>query len=331
MILIAILLTTFLYSSVQPIIYQCSFFDLLRPLQIEVYDLNDIHFDCQTNITIYSIEMFSATRIIYNKILDLSSLSIKAKLDGLLLTFRYFNGLDIEINYFTNYERSIQQITIKMFKFNFYYRNKKINTFCLNSSFYSDINFFNSTKVSFINNIYDKVYCPYLFSNSMIGEIDLRSFSNTFLRKNLLSFLKLNKTDLSINSTIKYISLTGYHIDIDFSLINEKVYQEIITFEIRGIFNLIEDSLFIVFTHLQLVLIDTPYLLKLLYKSNKFIENLNFHVDYIDTLNLSTIYQSLSLHKALFLQLTIDTLLDEDFVFLKNFLITNLCFQCFTV
>lgn len=227
-----------------------------------------------------------------------------------------------------------------------FYLNQILIDSCngLNASFETVFQSFRSSifKLGFYDVRYPTKICPLLFNKNSILSIDFNSVINTFYKVNVLKFYRLENS--SIKSMIQKLSIYDMEkIDIDSSLLNDRVFENIKSLTIGGEVISIELGLFKSFKSLTSIFFQAHYIRRLFHRGIDWIQDLNcdLSVDLTTankSLNLSDKYITLNLvinmksknYNPVLLVTSSELFPNEDFCLYENFPFRQLVILFFT-
>lgn len=211
------------------------------------------------------------------KILDKSfDLRNVFELNGLYdVEFRNIKGfqLDAYDKYYEFHSENINEVTFSYSDFVFFSQNNLQITKCSDLKSKSVIRtIFQFLKRPINYTFYWTSFgrqeiCPLVFSNTTIGELHFSdSLVNTFYKKNILRFEKINekRNNDEINSNIETLRLVKFDkIDIDESLLNKNVFKQLRHIVLIGEINSIQIGVFKPFKKMRKLLIHGLFYPKL--------------------------------------------------------------------
>ena len=155
------------------------------------------------------------------------------------ISFWSIKGFDVKFlgeSYNMSKNSSINVISLSDCRLNFYHNKKKINS-CQDFSDYNITQIASIFQISFnVSDItkqfefkkveYKENICPLLFNNSKIRNVIFNDLTDTFYKKNVLTFS--NETYQKINSSIKGVILfNSYNVNIDLNLFHQSVFCDL--------------------------------------------------------------------------------------------------------
>ena len=158
--------------------------------------------------------------------------------------FYYFSnlkGINVNLDLInsipTSSEKIINlQIIIQYGIFDFYFTNTKIleNEAECNSYRVQDKNFLtNLNKLRLANAIFSSKVCPMLFMSSKFQTLSLATITNSFINKNQLFFMSINKTNSKlIKFDIEALEIFIYYEILNKDLLNEHLFKNVRTIRI---------------------------------------------------------------------------------------------------
>ena len=228
-------------------------------------------------------------------------------------------GEDLIVHKNINYYISVNEIIFFGCKMSFYDNQKKINTceHILGSNNSQVLSIFQIDKtmvfnkkingndyliIRLLNNQFISPLCPLVFNSSTIYLLQINALANTFYKRNILTFSKLNSSMYKVNSDVKELFLTNIEeIDIDSQLLNPLVFAKLAFFNVEGTIKYIEKEVFKSFENLEALSIYSNSFRKIVHNSGiKWIKSINQEIK-INMTNPSEIYNERYLIKKIIL------------------------------
>ncbi len=226
-----------------------------------------------------SLEFLPNRKLIMDKSFKIKNLIDQVQFNNVRsLIFNNINGIDLNLESFFN-QQDKKEFVLFFSKFNIF-SNGSIVKDCTPSSYPNISNILSSfSSVYFRQVVYPKQICPLLFRNTQINYFFFTDITNSYLIKNRLIFTKLDinkKTilshDISLYLEVNYESLT-------FDIINLNMFKDVQSIQLLGVLNNIDTLLFKKLTKLKIVLLKIINLKEFFHKGNKWLTNLNSHVN----------------------------------------------------
>lgn len=222
--------------------YKDQYFDLFK--NFDAFD--DLILDCnRTYSTDRFIEFNPRQPIIIDSAFNLNRLISFPNLKKLYtLCMIYFKGIDINTH----------RILVKV---DFYFTSSKLDFYINNSlitkkecimenfeSFDNSRTFFsNFGSIAFIGVSYKHPVCPFVFLNSNLYTVYFTDIANSFLNKNVLNFIDVNETNISM-IFIKNLMLDIKYDVLSFNIMNRYLFQNLERIKIYGCLIDINEELF---------------------------------------------------------------------------------------
>jgi hypothetical protein len=113
-------------------------------------------------------------------------------------------------------------------------------------------------EIFLMNSVVQGLVCPYIFANSRLNTLGLYGLVDSFFVTNIFKFQQKITTPsfLSINSSVSYLDLECYNLELDETLLDSQVFELLIQLYISGTFAVIQPDLFKSFKHLNQTLIE---------------------------------------------------------------------------
>ena len=224
---------------------------------------------------------------------------------GYRIDLLHLKGFDLNLmaEDFSSYEnlklyRANQVLTIRLFgcKMTFYIDKKKMNScedilasistevvsilqirkmFVFSPSIY--FHEYEYIDIALINNQFISPLCPLVFNNSRIYNLRINALTNTFYKRNILTFSKLNSSKYMVNSDVTNLFLSKVQeIDIDSQLLNPLVFAKLTTLYARGTIRYIEKEAFKSFENLVVFRFYSNNFRKIIHKNGiEWIKSIN--------------------------------------------------------
>lgn len=225
-------------------------------------------------------------------LLSISKFSI-ATFNSTKILISDVNGFDVGPPKITLYDFN-REIEMEFYFVDFkFYLNQILIDSCngLNASFETIFQLFRSSilKLGFYDVRFPTKTCQHLFDKNSILSIDFNSMINTFYKVNVLKFDRLENS--SIKSMIQKLSIYDMEkIDIDSSLLNNRVFENIKSLTIGGEVISIELGLLKSFKSLRSIYFQAHYIRRLFHRGIDWIQDLNCDL----SVDLTTANKSLS-------------------------------------
>ena len=131
-------------------------------------------------------------------------------------------------------------------------------------------------KVCLVNSQFRTAVCPLVFEDTKLGGLYINNLVNSYYKKNVIKYLKVNR---SINCTIKTYELESFYgLDINRELINE-IFESTSEFLFDGVINSIETDLFKSFKSLKSLDFNPITFLEIVRKQGiQWIKNINYQL-----------------------------------------------------
>jgi hypothetical protein len=199
-------------------------------------------------------------------------------IEGFDLNFNPFNTIKKTVNYGLTLQFSNA-------RFKFRYNNKEVNMKNLRKY---ELKLFNGS--FFIldfrdDTAYDVSISPYIFQNLSTDLLSFRGLSDSFIRKNQLTFdnYEIEKEQAEMfrsYGTIQKLSLSTYKYNLTFKIINKYLFENITTLFINGDLNDIETNLFRIFKQIREIFFQMNDLRDFVYRHLKHLELINQDVNF---------------------------------------------------
>ena len=214
---------------------------------------------------------------------------------------------DLIVHRNIDYYIDAEEINFFGCKMNFYDNEKKINTcedilgsnnsqvlsiFQIYKTMVSDLKTVNGNSIMRLINIqFISSLCPLVFNNSRIPDLQINALANTFYKRNILTFSKLDSSKYMVNSDVKNLYLTDIQeINIDSQFLNPLVFAKLAFFYVRGTIRNIEKEVFKSLENLELLSFDSNSFRKIIHKNGiEWIKSINKDIK-INITNPSEIY-----------------------------------------
>ena len=244
-----------------------------------------LNFNCSAKISVYNLIFFPNSDLFLNNTFDFIEIVKIVKSYGknfITIKFYKFKGINYAAFKYSNLTRIL--ISISFGRFDFYNNGKLIgDNECILDNFINKTSFFGSiTDLTLEYNVlYSKKTCPYVFMNSYINQLSISKIINSFIYKNQLEFIDLNKSsDFSLNNKIlKNLNIEVTYESLSLKILNRHIFKYISCMTILGIVNDIEIQLFSNFKKLKFLQLIISNLRQLLQNNNKWLMGLNSDVN----------------------------------------------------
>ena len=260
---------------------------------------SQLNFNCSSVILVLNLILLPNNDLFLDNTFDLISIVYKIQpyyKKSITISFfriRGFNYVGFKYLNITDFS-----ILISFGRFDFYLNNKLIDeNECVFDNFKNRTSFFGSiTELRLgYNVVYSKKTCPYVFMNSYITQLSISKIINSFIYKNQLEFIDLNKpSNFSLNNKVlRYLNIEVTYESLSSKIINPHVFKYMKCMTILGIVYNIENKLFSNFKKLRLLQFIVSNLRQLLQNNNKWLMDLNSDVN-VDFTNSKTVANKLS-------------------------------------
>ncbi len=257
--------------------------------------LEQLSFNCSKVTSMSILELRPKSTIVLDNSLNLIGNQINSTGSIFVILLTNFKGFEINSNPFekiniTDYDKDFIWWSIHYSWFDFYSKNKLINEkFCLESNF-KQTNFLSIIRNLDVSHSYvHPNMCPYVLKNSFIWILNINYLSSSFVRKNVLTFIKEKKSAVTnLNSTIYQLQLDLYRINLTDQLLNKMIFKKLLILDLNGCIDLIQNELFKDLDNLKMIRFRTQNMRKLFSKNNKWLDWLNTNVN-VDLTNDSDI------------------------------------------
>ena len=210
-------------------------------ISVRVFDFDNFpSFDLKclnSKYYVYSLNFIPNKKLVLDKSFEFKIPDTK-QINGIKLKFTKIKAFDISSNLFKNLKNitEIYSIEFHYSEFNIIFNN---SISCFTND---DKGFFqNVSKISFGFSVrYSRFTCPFIFSNSRFDLIQYYGLSDTFLKRNQLGFLSVNKP---LYNQVNHIYFNSYKVDLDNHLLSHQLFGESIYLYLYGSYKLIKQGL----------------------------------------------------------------------------------------
>lgn len=245
------------------------------------------------------------------------------------IAFNKIIGFDVSkpfLDYSYFYEMNL---VLQFSLINFLKNNQVINRKCDDLSIYNNVKLFNKIGVLtfYTGSVFDEYYCPFIFNNSNIDGLFTLHLSNTFIRKNYLSFMNANMSIYKFESNVSYLFINGYYLNADERTLHKNIYKETETLKYTGIIGGLKSGVFYDLKSLKKLYLELDDLRSFLHKSTEWIKYLNGDIYVKDDQDSLTSFLKEKKYDIFILGINIKqeyTFPYEDFCLFKNYPHTKL-------
>ena len=128
-------------------------------------------------------------------------------------------------------------------------------------------------KLSFLNSCkYNSLTDPKIFQNSLIEWLEIAGLTDTIIRRNILEFKQIEH---ELNSVIEFVQFNFYRSNLENKLLDYEIFKNIKFLLIKGRIELISENVFLNFSNLREIDLQSSNNLYFLKNGIKFLNSLN--------------------------------------------------------
>lgn len=204
----------------------------------------EIHFSC-SNETLFSgayLSIIGKQKILFDSPIDFKNYNNSFQ-SAYYIYLTISKGFNVNSTLATNGNKMVK-LFISESDFEFYFNDKIIDSkFCVDKDI-SFIVFSNVTLLKLQNSVKFRktAYCPFIFNNSYLNELDINNLYDTEFLKNTYYFMDINKTD--IHGSILYSSFSLYNYKLDENFLYKDIYGNTSMTLFKGTISSIDKELF---------------------------------------------------------------------------------------